>query len=151
MERLSMLSKMLAPGFVLMLAAAPADRAIVAAQGDTLTIGVALPHGQMGLGTDISAPLLQSLMTNLRGANLLVVALESGDIQQAVAEGAQKNCAYVLLTRVAQSHGKMGGGLMSKMSMLKPSKTPNYGLTPTGDAQGTETLIGVEHTAIKSG
>src|ERR1700730_9560234 len=124
-RRLSMLPRIIVSIFVLMLAASPSGDAVLAAQGDTLTIGVVLPHGQIGQGADIAAPMQQSLMNDLRGAHLQVVALESSDMQQAVAEGAQKNCAYVLLTRVSQSRNRSGGGIMNKMSMLKPSKTPN--------------------------
>jgi hypothetical protein len=146
-----MLSRIVASGVVLMFAASPSRDAVLAAQDDTLTIGVVLPHGQIGQGADIATPTQFSLMNDLRGAHLQVVALESSDMQQAVAEGAQKNCAYVLLTRISQSRGKSGGGLLNKMAMLKPSRTPNYGLAPSADAQGGENLAAVEHAVIKSG
>ena len=145
-----MLSRIVASGVVVMFAASPSRDAVLAAQGDTPTIGVALLHGQIGQGADISTPTQLSLMNDLRGAHLQVVALESSDMQQAVAEGAQKNCAYVLLTRISQGRSKSGGGLMNKMAMLKPSRTPNHGLAPSADAQAAD-LADVEHAVIKSG
>lgn len=145
-----MLSRIVASGVVLMITALPSGEAVLAAQDDTLTIGVVLPHGQIGQSADITAPIQQRLMNDLREVHLQVVALESSDMQQAIAEGAQKNCAYVLLTRVAQSRSKSGGGLMNKMAMLKPSRTPNHGLAPSADAQAAD-LAEVEHAVIKSG
>jgi len=94
----------------LMVAAAPATYATP----DKATVGVVLPKAQLGSGGDVSEPLRQNVLTQLRASGMEAVPLEASAEQQADAEARGKNCSYVLYTRVEQKHG--GGNLFSKLA-----------------------------------
>lgn len=128
-------------------------RPSAAAPDRTVAVGVVAPRAQLGQGADISAPLSQSLISALNEANAQVVPLESTGEQQVATEAAQKNCAYVLYTRVGQTHGRGGGSLLHKMTALK-SQWPggSNGSSGVQDAgQGADRLAAAEQAAVKAG
>jgi len=99
-----------------------------AALADTkLTVGVALPRAQLGQGNgasaDVAEPVRQALMSYLKGPVIEVIALEARIPQQIAAEAAEKGCAFVLYTDVAQV--PKGGG----MKMFK-KLAPLAGVVP---------------------
>jgi hypothetical protein len=88
---------------------------------DPVTIGIVTPGGVIGQGIDIPVLLRSALADGLREAGAQVVLLGANDARQAMAEAAQKNCAFVLWTRA--SRGKPGGmSVGKKMSMIMPHK-----------------------------
>ena len=100
-----------------------------AAFADTkLTVGVAMPRAQLGqpngASADVAEPVRQALMSYLKGPMIEVIPLEARIPQQIAAEAAEKNCAFVLYTDVAQQPAK-GGGL----KMLK-KLAPMAGMIP---------------------
>jgi hypothetical protein len=114
------------------------------------TIGVIRPRGTIGQGVDISAALDEALTGSLRAASVQVVALDASDQAQVMAEAAQKNCAFVLFTRVSQERG--GIGLGKKMSMIvphKPSASDNPYAIPT--AEETKSLPAAQKIVVKAG
>jgi hypothetical protein len=96
--------------------AAPQSAAdAAAATAGRVTIGVAMPHAQLGQGssgTDVGGPLLQTLVSYLHGPAVDVIPLESRIPQQIDAEAAQKNCGYVLYSSVEHKHSTSLGGLL---------------------------------------
>jgi hypothetical protein len=78
-----------------------------------IRVGVVLPEAQMGHGLNVNAsePIRNSLMNQLSQSSLEVVALGSNIPGQIEAEVRQKECDYVLHTRVTQKQGGMGGFL----------------------------------------
>jgi hypothetical protein len=143
---------------VLALAAAYNARPGAAPPGDPATVGIILPRAQLAQGADISAALRQSLTSGLSAARVQAVPLDSSDEKQAMLEAAQKNCAYLLYTRVTQAHGG-GGGLLGKMS--KMAKPPHPGGDPNAaqpsgtasqDSQSAASAIAAaEQSNVKAG
>lgn len=81
-----------------------------------IRIGVVLPEAQMGPGLNVNAsePVRNSLMNQvnqLSKSTVEVVALGSTVPGQIEAEARQKECDYILHTRVTQKQGGMGGFL----------------------------------------
>jgi hypothetical protein len=121
-----------------------------------LKVGVALPRAQLGQGNgasaDVAEPVRQALMSYLKGPMIEVIALEARIPQQIAAEAAEKGCAFVLYTDIAQT--PKGGGL----KMLK-KLAPLAGMVPMmggglGD-MGTQMAVsavaqGVMQTQIAS-
>jgi len=105
-----------------LLAAALASSLMQAALADTkVKVGVALPRAQLGqpngTSADVAEPVRQALMSYLKGPMVEVLALEARIPQQIAAEAAEKGCAFVLYTDVAQV--PKGGG-MSMFKKLAP-------------------------------
>lgn len=138
--------------FALALAISPVSIAAAGAAADPITIGVVMPRGLIGQGADISAPLRETLIGDLRGASAQVVALDATDDSQVATEAAQKKCAYVLYTRASQTRGGARGGLMHKMSMLVPQK-PSTAASPYAapTAGDTASLSSAEKIVVKGG
>jgi hypothetical protein len=92
-----------------------------------LKVGVALPRAQLGQGNgasaDVAEPVRQALMSYLKGPMIEVISLEARIPQQIAAEAAEKGCAFVLYTDIAQT--PKGGGL----KMLK-KLAPMAGMIP---------------------
>jgi hypothetical protein len=153
-------------------AAAPQSPADAAGK---VTIGVAMPHAQLGQGssgTDVGGPLLQTLVSYLHGPAVDVVALESRIPQQLDAEAVQKNCKYVLYSSVVHKHSTSLGGMLraaapfaSALPMLGAVGGAGGGnmaaaiaaqgaMSATAAAaqqQATAQMTGAQQTSIKSG
>jgi hypothetical protein len=114
------------------------------------TIGIIRPRATIGQGVDISAPLRDALADALRAASVQVVALDTRDEAQVMAEAAQKNCAFVLYTMVSQARGVMSLG--RKMSMIMPHK-PSAADTPSAipTAEEMKSLPSAERVVVKAG
>lgn len=96
-----------------------AESSSLAAQSPAapMTIGVALPHGQLGDGAgNVSGALRQGLMQQLRRPGIEVVALDAASPEQIDAEARARHCSHVLYTNVQQKHG--GGGLFNRLAPL---------------------------------
>lgn len=96
-----------------------------------IRVGVVLPEAQMGHGLNLNAaePVRNSLMNQLSQSSLDVVALGSNTPGQIEAEARQKECDYVLHTRVTQKQGGMGGFLKKASPVLSSMPVGGYGST----------------------
>ena len=123
----------------------------VGVSADPVVIGLYKPAGVIGQGVDIAAPLREALLEGLRAANAQVVMLDANDPSQAMAEAAQKNCAFVLWTRASQGRGGPMG-LGKKMSMIMPRKqNAADNPAPVPGADDLKSLPSAEKTVLKAG
>jgi hypothetical protein len=140
-----------------------------------VTIGVAMPHAQLGQGssgTDVGGPLLQTLVSYLHGPAVDVVALESRIPQQLDAEAVQKNCKYVLYSSVVHKHttslggllraaapfasalpalGAAGGAAGGNMAAAVVAQGAMSATAAAAQQQATAQMTGAQQTSIKSG
>jgi hypothetical protein len=123
-------------------AIAPND---VGAQSDK-TICVALARSEISADADFSAPLRDAIVDGLRGLSLSAVPIDAG-MDGALAQAAQKSCAYLVLTRV-QSHGGGAGGFMQRHL---PGKSNSTAPRMTQQPGGAVSLTAAEQAAIKRG
>jgi hypothetical protein len=126
-----------------------AERAGIAQTGGApvnRTICVALARSEISADADFSAPLRDAIVDSLRGVSLTAVPIDAG-MDGALAQAAQKSCAYLVLTRV-QSHGGGAGGFMQRHLPGKSNSTAPRMTQQPGDAVSLTTA---EQTAIKRG
>jgi hypothetical protein len=82
-----------------------------------ITIGVALPHGQLGDGAaNVPAALRQSVVEQLHRPGVETVALDASTPEQLDAEARSKHCTHILYTNLEQKHA--GGGLLHKLAPM---------------------------------
>jgi len=117
----------------------------VGAQSDR-TICVALARSEVSADADFSAPLRNAIVDSLRGVSLTAVPIDAG-MDGALAQAAQKSCAYLVLTRV-QSHGGGAGGFMQRHL---PGKSNSTAPRMTQEPGAAVSLTAAEQTAIKRG
>jgi len=157
----------------------PFTLAAPAAPG-AVTIGVVLPHGQLGENAALPGALRQSVVEQLRRPGVDSVALDATTPEQVDAEARAKHCTHVLYTNVEQKHGggssflhklapmagmlslgamagaggRMGGGALSAVAQTAAQNATQSAMTNSIAAtqqQAVAQMTGAQQSSIKRG
>jgi hypothetical protein len=103
-----------------------------------VTIGIALPHGQLQ-SEEMTESMRQSLISQLKAQSIDAVPLSAstGGLETEVQA---KHCNYVLYTRVQNKHST-GSGMFGKLSMLTHGISPNRIGAGDGSVKRGDTVV----------
>ena len=108
--------------------------------GAPVTIGIALPQGQLAASAEAAESLRQSLISQLRLQSVQAIPLTGTAGSGLEGEAQAKNCAYVLYTRLEQKHST--AGMFSKLA-------PFAGALPFGALAGKGGAASMANAAMQ--
>ena len=137
--------------------------------GTPITIGIALPQGQLGGSAQVAEPMRQSLINQLRMQTVQAVPLTATSGSDLESEAQAKHCTYVLYTRLEQKHSMSGmfskfaplagalpvGALAGRGGMASMAGAAMQGATSAAAAsaqqQAVSQLTGAAQSSVKGG